>query len=57
MGTPYYPLGRAVIGGLLASTVLTLLLVPLFYTLLDDFKALLIGTLKRGLGRMEGVRA
>jgi HAE1 family hydrophobic/amphiphilic exporter-1 len=38
VGTPYYPLGRAVIGGLLASTVLSLLVVPLFYTYLDDLR-------------------
>jgi hypothetical protein len=30
-----------VIGGLLASTVLSLLLVPLFYTYLDDLRHLL----------------
>ena len=40
VGTPYYPLGRAVIGGLLASTALSLVLVPLFYTMLDDLKGL-----------------
>ena len=38
MGTPYAPLGRTMMGGLLASTFLTLLVVPLFYTLLDDFR-------------------
>jgi HAE1 family hydrophobic/amphiphilic exporter-1 len=32
----YYPLARTVIGGLLASTVLTLVLVPTLYTLLED---------------------
>ncbi|MCO4769069.1 MAG: efflux RND transporter permease subunit [Deltaproteobacteria bacterium] len=42
VGIPYYPLGRAVIGGLLASTLLSLLLVPLFYTFLDDLKGLLL---------------
>ena len=42
VGVPYYPLGRAVIGGLLASTALSLILVPLFYTFLDDFKGLLL---------------
>jgi len=42
VGVPYYPLGRAVIGGLLASTMLSLILVPLFYTFLDDFKGLLL---------------
>lgn len=36
VGIPYSPLGRAVIGGLVASTALTLFVVPLFYTLFDD---------------------
>lgn len=31
------PMARAVIGGLLTSTVLTLLVVPVMYTVLDDF--------------------
>lgn len=31
------PLGRAVIGGLITSTVLTLLVVPVVYALFDDF--------------------
>ena len=47
VGTPYYPLGRAVIGGLLASTILSLLLVPLFYTYLDDFGVSLQRLLRR----------
>jgi hydrophobic/amphiphilic exporter-1 (mainly G- bacteria), HAE1 family len=38
IGIPYNPLGRAVIGGLLASTVLTLVVVPLFYALIDDMR-------------------
>ena len=36
VGIDYTPLGRAVVGGLLSSTLLTLIAVPLFYTLLDD---------------------
>jgi HAE1 family hydrophobic/amphiphilic exporter-1 len=32
----YYPLARTVIGGLVVSTVLTLVLVPCLYTLLED---------------------
>ena len=36
----YYPLARTVIGGLAASTALTLLLVPCLYTLLEDGWAL-----------------
>lgn len=38
VGVPYAPLGRTVIGGLLASTVVTLFVVPLFYTLIDDLR-------------------
>lgn len=38
IGLPYAPLGRTMMGGLLASTVLTLLVVPLFYTFLDDLR-------------------
>ncbi|MFZ5572946.1 MAG: efflux RND transporter permease subunit [Thermodesulfobacteriota bacterium] len=33
------PMGRAVIGGLITSTLLTLLVVPVIYTLLDDVGA------------------
>jgi HAE1 family hydrophobic/amphiphilic exporter-1 len=38
VGIPYQPLGRALIGGLAASTVFTLLVVPLFYTIFDDLR-------------------
>jgi HAE1 family hydrophobic/amphiphilic exporter-1 len=38
VGLPYAPLGRTMIGGLLAATLLTLVIVPLFYTLLDDLR-------------------
>lgn len=41
IGIPYAPLGRTLMGGLLASTFLTLLLVPICYTLLDDLRAVL----------------
>ncbi|MHB8057683.1 MAG: efflux RND transporter permease subunit, partial [Desulfuromonadaceae bacterium] len=30
------PMARAVVGGLLTSTLLTLLVVPVMYTLMDD---------------------
>ncbi len=36
VGVPYAPLGRTVIGGLVTATILTLFVVPIFYTLLDD---------------------
>lgn len=37
IGIPYAPMGRAIIGGMLASTFLTLIVVPVFYTIFDDF--------------------
>ena len=40
VGLAYAPLGRTMMGGLLASMVLTLVLVPLFYTFFDDFREL-----------------
>jgi hydrophobic/amphiphilic exporter-1 (mainly G- bacteria), HAE1 family len=43
----YYPLARTVIGGLAASTVLTLVLVPCLYTLLEDGWGL-VGRVWRG---------
>lgn len=39
-------MARAVIGGLITSTVLTLFVVPVVYTLLDDVAAWMTG--KRG---------
>ena len=36
------PMARAVIGGLVTSTVLTLVVVPVVYTLFDDFEAWII---------------
>ena len=36
VGIDYRPLGQVVIGGLLTSTLLTLIVIPLLYTLLDD---------------------
>jgi HAE1 family hydrophobic/amphiphilic exporter-1 len=36
IGIPYSPMGRTIIGGLLTSTVLSLIAVPWAYTLFDD---------------------
>lgn len=38
VGIPYNPLGMAMIGGLALNSVLTLMLVPVFYTFFDDLK-------------------
>ncbi len=46
VGVPYAPLGRTVIGGLLASTVLTLFVVPIFYTLIDDLRNFVVSTIR-----------
>jgi HAE1 family hydrophobic/amphiphilic exporter-1 len=45
-GMPYYPMGRAMMGGLVSSTLLTLLVVPLFYTFFDDLRLALAGYAK-----------
>jgi hydrophobic/amphiphilic exporter-1 (mainly G- bacteria), HAE1 family len=39
LGLNYYPLARSVIGGLTASTFLTLIILPFAYTLIDDAAA------------------
>jgi hydrophobic/amphiphilic exporter-1 (mainly G- bacteria), HAE1 family len=39
LGLNYYPLARAVIGGLAVSTVLTLIILPYVYSLFDDASA------------------
>ncbi|MEO6076389.1 MAG: efflux RND transporter permease subunit, partial [Dokdonella sp.] len=35
-GPPYYPMARAIVGGLVFSTIVTLLAMPVIYSLLDD---------------------
>lgn len=41
IGIPYAPpMGRNMMGGLLTSTIMTLVIVPLFYTFLDDLREL-----------------
>jgi len=40
IGMPYSPLGRTMIGGLICASFLTLVIVPLFYSYLDDLRNL-----------------
>lgn len=42
LGPSYFPMARAIIGGLAFSTIITLLILPLVYVLFDDMKAGLI---------------
>ncbi|MFY0682985.1 MAG: efflux RND transporter permease subunit [Balneola sp.] len=37
-GPPYFPMARAIVGGLLFSTVVTLIVLPSIYIILDDVK-------------------
>ncbi len=46
MDMSYSPLGRVIIGGLMVSTFLTLIVVPLFYALLDDLRNWFTSTVK-----------
>ncbi len=51
----YFPMARTIMGGLLASTVLTLIVLPTYYTLVDDFGAYLRRTwLATGPGARRG---
>jgi hydrophobic/amphiphilic exporter-1 (mainly G- bacteria), HAE1 family len=47
------PMGQAVIGGVIASGLLTLVVVPVIYTYLDDFAAWLRGGWGRRFGRLK----
>src|SRR5690606_41151702 len=47
------PLGRAVIGGVVTSTLLTLLVIPTVYEVLDEGKERLIRWLRRDRGQRE----
>jgi HAE1 family hydrophobic/amphiphilic exporter-1 len=51
------PMAHAVIGGLIASTLLTLVVVPVVYTYLDDFSAWAGVWLKRGFAAPAHVTA
>ncbi len=49
------PMARAVIGGLITSTLLTLVVVPVVYTYLDDFGSRVLALVTRGK-RVRGTR-
>ncbi len=48
-GPPYFPMARAIAGGLAFSTIVTLLVLPRIYVLLDDLRA----WAKRVVGRAD----
>ena len=55
MGVPYSSMGRAMMGGLLCATFLTLFVVPLFYTYLDDLRMALRRIISGALSRPEPI--
>ncbi len=55
MGVPYSSMGRAMIGGLLCATFLTLFVVPVFYTYLDDLRVALRRIVSSAFSRAETV--
>jgi len=38
-GPPYFPMARAIVGGLVLSTIVTLIILPTIYILLDDLRS------------------
>lgn len=50
-GPPYYPMARAIAGGLAFSTVVSLLFLPTIYALLDDMHNGSVRLLQRARGR------
>jgi hydrophobic/amphiphilic exporter-1 (mainly G- bacteria), HAE1 family len=51
-GPPYYPMARAIIGGLAFSTVISLIVVPYVYVLLDSLRQWTGEVRRRAVGRM-----
>ena len=50
VGTDYAPLGRTMMGGLLASMVLTLLVVPICYPFFDDLREVVGKAMRSAVG-------
>jgi len=51
IGLSYTSFGLTLIGGLTTATLLTLLVVPVFYTLIDDARETMSGVVKNALGK------
>jgi HAE1 family hydrophobic/amphiphilic exporter-1 len=49
-GPPYYPMARAIVGGLLFSTLVSLLMLPTIYVFMDDLRHWARDVLRRGKG-------
>jgi len=49
-GPPYYPMARAIAGGLAFSTVVSLLFLPTIYAMLDDMSSAVSRIIRRARG-------
>lgn len=56
-GPPYYPMARAIVGGLVFSTVVSLLFLPTIYAILDDLRTATAKWLVRVRGSAPWARA
>jgi hydrophobic/amphiphilic exporter-1 (mainly G- bacteria), HAE1 family len=56
-GPPYYPMARAIVGGLVFSTLVSLVFLPTIYALLDDLGSRSGALWRRGVARAWGRRA
>ncbi len=52
-GPPYYPMARAIVGGLTFSTLVTLLILPTIYILLDDMRTWVRRIIQRALSPLK----
>ena len=50
-GPPYYPMARAIAGGLAFSTVVSLLFLPTIYAMLDDLRRRHARVIQRARGK------
>lgn len=53
-GPPYFPMARAIAGGLAFSTVVSLLFLPTIYAMLDDMRSSTIRIVRRARGQRGG---
>lgn len=56
-GPPYFPMARAIAGGLAFSTVVSLLFLPTIYALLDDLRSGTVRALRRARGKGDAPAA
>jgi len=56
-GPPYFPMARAIAGGLAFSTVVSLLFLPTIYAILDDLRSGTVRALRRARGQGDAPAA